>query len=55
MVQGKTQRVIFQSGTRRGIQNGVDQLVGAIRPTLGPKARVVAMDSLTFGSKTPEF
>lgn len=55
MPQGKIQRVIFQPNTHQGIQNGVDQMVGAIRPTLGPNARVVVMDSITYGSKTPDF
>jgi chaperonin GroEL len=54
MPRRRMQRVVFQPRTYQGLLNGLNQMVNAISPTLGPRPRVVAMDSLTFGSKTPE-
>jgi chaperonin GroEL len=47
------QRVVFQPATYRGMQRGVNQIVDAIRPTLGPRPRVVAMDNVDYQDKTP--
>ena len=55
MSNTRMQRVVFQPNAYRGMLHGVNQIVGAIRPTLGPRPRVVAMDSITFGCKTPDF
>ncbi len=43
MTRKKLQRVVFQPQTHRAIQRGVNQLVDAIRPTLGPQPRSVAI------------
>ncbi len=53
MPSSKTQRVIFQPSTYQGIQRGVNQMVEAIRPTLGPRPRIVAIDR-GFDNKMPE-
>ena len=54
MPSTRMQRVVFQPHAYQGMLHGLDQLVRAISPTLGPRPRVVAMDPLTFGSTTPE-
>jgi chaperonin GroEL len=38
----QTPQVIFNPAVYRGMQRGIDQVVNAIRPTLGPLPRVVA-------------
>jgi chaperonin GroEL len=48
------QRVVFQPSTYRGMQRGINQIVEAIRPTLGPRPRVVAIDGVDYHSKTPQ-
>lgn len=53
MLRSKTQRVVFQPSTYRGIQRGVNQMVEAIRPTLGPRPRIVAIDRI-LDNKMPE-
>src|SRR5690606_38942762 len=45
--------VVFASRAREGMQRGVNQLVDAVRPTLGPCPRVVAVEN-TFRHRTPE-
>jgi chaperonin GroEL len=45
--------VVFQPTTYRGIQRGVNQLVNAVRPTLGPRPRLVAIDNVDYHDKTP--
>ena len=45
--------VVFQPDTSQGLYRGVHQIVDAIRPTLGPNARVVAVES-TSRDKSPE-
>ncbi|MGQ9500769.1 MAG: chaperonin GroEL [Anaerolineae bacterium] len=47
------ERVVFQPATYRGMQRGINQLVNAIRPTLGPRPRVVAIDHVDYHDKTP--
>jgi len=46
--------VVFQPASQRGIQRGVNQLVNAIRPTLGPRPRLVAIDNVDYHDKTPQ-
>ncbi len=53
MPRSKTQRVVFQPSTYQNIQRGVNQMVEAIRPTLGPRPRIVAIDRL-LDNKMPE-
>ncbi|MBN1876548.1 MAG: chaperonin GroEL [Anaerolineae bacterium] len=38
-------KVVFQPETHQGMQRGIDQIVNAIRPTLGPLPRVVLYDT----------
>lgn len=45
--------VVFQPHTHRGMQRGISQLVGAVRPTLGPTPRLVAVEPV-FRQNTPE-
>ena len=45
--------VVFEARAREGMQRGVNQLVNAVRPTLGPCPRVVAVEH-TFRHRTPE-
>ena len=49
----QTQRVVFQPTAYRGIQKGINQIADALRPTLGPFPRTVAIEQLSRG-KTPE-
>jgi chaperonin GroEL len=49
----KTRRVVFQPATYRGLQRGINQLVEAIRPTLGPRPRIVAIQR-TIDERMPE-
>ena len=53
MAKSKTKRVVFQPATYQGIQQGVNQMVNAIRPTLGPQPRIVAIDRIGV-QKMPE-
>jgi len=46
--------VVFQPASQRGIQRGVNQLVNAVRPTLGPCPRLVAIDNVDYHDKTPQ-
>ncbi len=48
-------KVVFQPQVHQGMQAGIDQIVDAIRPTLGPFPRIVLYDR-TVGKegKTPE-
>jgi hypothetical protein len=46
--------VKFRPAIQRGFQRGVNQLVGAIRPTLGPYSRNVVNQPMIQG-KRPEF
>ncbi|NLE44092.1 MAG: chaperonin GroEL [Chloroflexi bacterium] len=49
----RTRRVIFQPKTYETLQGGIDTMVNAIRPTLGPLPRIVALEK-TIGDKPPE-
>ena len=48
-----TRRVIFQPKTYRGFQQGINKLANAIRPTLGPRPRIVAIDRI-LDERMPE-
>ena len=48
-----TPGVVFQPKVYRGMQNGINQLVEAVRPTLGPLPGVVAIERVGRG-KAPE-
>jgi chaperonin GroEL len=44
MRKSPIQRVVFQPTAYRGFQQGINQMVAAIRPTLGPLSRHVAIE-----------
>jgi chaperonin GroEL len=46
-------RLVFQPETYSGLQRGINQIVDAVRPTLGPLARTVAIAPIV-GKSTPE-
>jgi len=46
------QRVVFQPATYQGMQQGINQIVAAVRPTLGPRARLVAIDRIVANKDT---
>jgi chaperonin GroEL len=48
-----TRRVIFQPRTYRGFQHGINMMANAIRPTLGPRPRIVAIDRI-LDERMPE-
>lgn len=52
----KTQNpgLMFQPKTYRAMQRGINQLAGAIRPTLGPTARIVAISKIATPNSQPE-
>lgn len=47
----QTPRVVFQPQTFDGLERGIEILVSAIRPTLGPYPRLVGIEATTRGSK----
>lgn len=47
------QRVVFQPKAYQGFQRGINQIVNAIRPTLGPRSRLVASTKAVGGEKEP--
>jgi len=49
----RSRRVVFQPATYQGLQQGINQIVDAIRPTLGPRPRIVAIDRI-LDNKMPE-
>jgi chaperonin GroEL len=53
MPKSKTRRVVFQPTTYQGLQRGINQMVEAIRPTLGPQPRIVAIDRI-LDERMPE-
>ncbi|UCC62324.1 MAG: chaperonin GroEL [Anaerolineae bacterium] len=53
MSRGKVRRVVFQPTTYRSMQRGINQMVEAVRPTLGPLPRAVAIERADRG-KMPE-
>jgi len=54
MAKSQTQRVVFQPATYQGFQRGIHQIVAAVRPTLGPLPRIVALESTVSSSTMPE-
>ena len=46
-------RIVFQPHTYHKIQQGINQLVDVVRPTLGPRSRTVVVENV-FRDKTPE-
>ncbi len=46
--------VVFQPGTHIKMKRGINALVGAIRPTLGPLSRSVAIEQVLRRNTTPE-
>jgi len=48
-----TRRVVFQPDTYQGLQRGINQMANAVRPTLGPRSRIVAIDRIV-DDKMPE-
>jgi chaperonin GroEL len=53
MIKGQTPKIVFQPEVYRGMQRGIDQMVEAIRPTLGPLPRFGALDRAA-DRRTPE-
>ena len=53
MPKAKTRRVVFQPATYKGVQQGINKIANAIRPTLGPRPRTVAIDHI-MNKKMPE-
>jgi chaperonin GroEL len=49
----KTPRVVFQPTAYQGLQRGINQMVEAVRPTLGPLPRIIAIERM-MRDKTPE-
>jgi chaperonin GroEL len=50
----QTPKVVFQPRTGQGFQQGINQIVDAIRPSLGPFPRLVAIERATTRTKSPE-
>ncbi|MDI9547217.1 MAG: TCP-1/cpn60 chaperonin family protein [Chloroflexota bacterium] len=48
-----SRRLVFQPGSYASLQSGANQIVNAIRPTLGPLPRVVAIDRI-LDTRIPE-
>lgn len=46
--------IVFQPSAHQHIQRGINTLVAAVRPTLGPTARTVAITRLSNDQKPPE-
>jgi chaperonin GroEL len=53
MPKRQNPQVVFQPQAYRGMQRGINQMVEAVRPTLGPLPRFVAIDRAADG-RTPE-
>lgn len=50
----QSKRVVFQPHTYQGMQLGIDQVVNAVRPTLGPLPRKVAISKAQSQDQLPE-
>ena len=48
------ERVVFQPNTYQGMQRGINQIADAVRPTLGPIPRMVAITKTKPHDQTPE-
>ena len=53
MSNRRVQRVVFQPDSYKGMQQGINKMANAIRPTLGPLSRVVAIER-SLRHRTPE-
>src|SRR4030042_2584185 len=53
MPSSNSRRVVFQPATYRRMQQGIDKMVGAIRPPLGPRPRSVAIERI-LDERMPE-
>ena len=53
MVRSESERVVFQPHTSKNLQRGINIIVDAVLPTLGPRPRAVAIDR-TLRDKMPE-
>ncbi|GIK43016.1 MAG: 60 kDa chaperonin 1 [Chloroflexota bacterium] len=53
MRKRRTREVVFQPRTYRGFQQGINQIAAAIRPTLGPRPRIVAIQRI-LDQRMPE-
>ena len=47
-------RVVFQPRSYQGMRRGINHIVDVVRPTLGPRPRLVAVENV-MRHKTPEF
>lgn len=47
-------RVTLQPKVQQGMQAGINQIVDVIRPTLGPRPRIVALESVSGADNMPE-
>ena len=54
MARSSIRPVVFQPGAHESLQKGINQLADAVRPTLGPRARLVAVER-TSRERSPEF
>ena len=50
----QTPGVIFQPATSRGMQHGINQILNAISPTLGPLPRFVTIERIAMRDSLPE-
>jgi chaperonin GroEL len=50
----QTPRVVLQPDVQQGMQAGINKIVDVIRPTLGPRPRIVALEKTAGGHLTPE-
>jgi chaperonin GroEL len=50
----QTPRLVFQADAYAGMQKGINTIAEAIRPTLGPLPRLVAIDPVSRGNKPPQ-
>jgi hypothetical protein len=53
MKESPVRAVVFQPATYQGLQRGIHQMVSAVRPTLGPLPRIVAISGV-LDSSQPE-
>jgi chaperonin GroEL len=50
----QTAKVVLQPEVYQGMQAGINKIVDAIRPTLGPRPRIVALESTIARHRSPE-
>lgn len=51
--RGGSERVVFQPTTHQALQRGIREITRAVRPTLGPRPRIVAIDRI-LDERIPE-